>query len=192
MDASWVSGLRVLDMSSGVRGDGGWSTPSGRKRSGNFAALLRERISSSGSRHAGRETGRRTTSRSRSPSFARDWITREYLPLIERRSGSSAGEKVRLVVNRQLGDTIPEREAPQRIAATPAEEARPERFTFDTFVVGASNEVAFRAAQRIVEAPGLVFNPLFIHGGFGLGKTHLLSAIGHGIRHSRRGAGSRT
>jgi chromosomal replication initiator protein len=123
--------------------------------------------------------------------FARDWITREYLPLIERAVGLVGGRdaKVRLVVNRQLGETMPEREAPQRISATPADEARPERFTFDTFVVGASNEVAFRAAQRIVEAPGLVFNPLFIHGGFGLGKTHLLSAIGHGIRHSRRGGG---
>jgi len=123
--------------------------------------------------------------------FARDWITREYLPLIERAVGLVGGRdaKVRLVVNRQLGDAMPERESPQRISVTPGEEPRPERFTFETFVVGASNEVAFRAAQRIVEAPGLVFNPLFIHGGFGLGKTHLLSAIGHAIRHSRRGGG---
>ena len=123
--------------------------------------------------------------------FARDWITREYLPLIERAVGLVGGResKVRLVVNRQLGGVVPERHAPQRAATTPAGETRPERFTFETFVVGASNEVAFRAAQRIVEAPGQVFNPLFIHGGFGLGKTHLLSAICHSIRHSRRGGG---
>ncbi len=123
--------------------------------------------------------------------FARDWITREYLPLIERAVGLVGGRdaKVRLVVNRQLGDAMPERQSPQRISVTPGEEPRPERFTFETFVVGASNEVAFRAAKRIVEAPGLVFNPLFIHGAFGLGKTHLLSAIGHAIRHSRRGGG---
>jgi chromosomal replication initiator protein len=121
--------------------------------------------------------------------FARDWITREYLPLIERAVGLVGGRdaKVRLIVNRQLGDAMPEREAPQRSTVTPADEARPERFTFETFVVGASNEVAFRAAKHIVEAPGLIFNPLFIHGGFGLGKTHLLSAIGHAIRQGRRG-----
>ena len=123
--------------------------------------------------------------------FARDWITREYLPLIERAVGLVGGRdhKVRLIVNRQLGDAMPDRQSPQRSATTAVDEAPPERFTFETFVVGASNEVAFRAAKHIVEAPGLIFNPLFIHGGFGLGKTHLLSAIGHAIRHSRRGGG---
>jgi chromosomal replication initiator protein len=124
--------------------------------------------------------------------FAREWIEREYLPLIERAVGLVGGrpQRVKLVVNRQLEPTMPERQAPQRVLGVVdgAGELAP-RFTFDTFVVGASNAVAFRAARAIVEAPGQRYNPLFIHGGFGLGKTHLLSAIGHGIRTSRRGGG---
>jgi chromosomal replication initiator protein len=125
--------------------------------------------------------------------FARDWIAREYLALIERAVGLASGKdtRVRLVVNRQLAPVLPERRSPQRISAPVADERTEavSRFTFETFVVGASNEVAFRAAQAIVEAPGQHYNPLFIHGGFGLGKTHLLSAIVHAIRHSRRAGG---
>jgi chromosomal replication initiator protein len=124
--------------------------------------------------------------------FARDWIAREYLALIERAVGLASGReaRVRLVVNRQLAPELPERRSPQRIA-TAAEEYTDDkgRYTFETFVVGSSNEVAYRAAQTIVEFPGQRYNPLFIHGGFGLGKTHLLSAIGHAIRRTRRGGG---
>lgn len=52
-------------------------------------------------------------------------------------------------------------------------------YTFDNFVLGASNEFAFTAAQSVAKNPGVVYNPLFIYGGVGLGKTHLLQAIGN-------------
>jgi chromosomal replication initiator protein len=56
------------------------------------------------------------------------------------------------------------------------------RFTFDTFVVGVSNRLAAAAARRVAEQPGVAYNPLFLYSQSGLGKTHLLTAIGHHIR----------
>jgi len=62
------------------------------------------------------------------------------------------------------------------------------RYTFDTFVVGESNRFAFAAAQAVAAKPGKNYNPLFLHGDSGLGKTHLLHAIAHEIMRSRPGS----
>ena len=54
-----------------------------------------------------------------------------------------------------------------------------ERYTFENFIVGASNELAFAACQAIAGQPGTKYNPLFLYGGVGIGKTHLIQAVGN-------------
>lgn len=56
-----------------------------------------------------------------------------------------------------------------------------ERYTFDNFIVGSGNELAFAACQSIANSPGTKYNPLFLYGGVGIGKTHLIQAVGNAI-----------
>lgn len=83
----------------------------------------------------------------------------------------------------------PPRPAPPPPAEPFAGESRPNpRYLFDTFVVGESNRFAVAAAQAVAKTPGRAWNPLFLHGDSGLGKTHLLHAIAHSIHQANPGA----
>jgi chromosomal replication initiator protein len=85
--------------------------------------------------------------------------------------------------------TRPERSDQQSLRPRPAttsvthayRQGISERYNFDNFVVGAGNELAYAACQAIVQNPGKKYNPLFIYGGVGIGKTHLIQAVGNAI-----------
>lgn len=76
--------------------------------------------------------------------------------------------------------TMPVQVAQPKVTGSKGASLNP-RYTFDTFIVGSSNELAYTACQAVANSPGVKYNPLFIYGGVGLGKTHLIQAVGNGI-----------
>jgi chromosomal replication initiator protein len=127
--------------------------------------------------------------------FVLDWVKNHYLPaigeLVEELNGGGNRQQIRLEIGSK------DRRERQKVSAAAAPGARsgatgrgaerdasninPE-FTFDSFVEGKSNQIARAAGIQIARNPGRVHNPLFIYGGVGLGKTHLMHAIGNLMR----------
>ena len=100
--------------------------------------------------------------------------------------GVAAAGAVRTAASLDI-EQAPEPAAPEP-AAGPLAVALDTRFRFDNFVVGKANEVAFNAARTLAASDNVGFNPLFLHGGTGRGKTHLLNSIGHEFRARRPAA----
>jgi chromosomal replication initiator protein len=137
--------------------------------------------------------------------FCEVWLKENYLDLLQDVLALASGRQLSVKfhvngaapvpVHQPAPTAAPARPEPARPTAPAADRnaVAPEpafnpKNTFDTFVVGNNNNFAYAAAQAVAQAPGKSYNPLFLYGGVGLGKTHLLHAIGHHVAKSKRGA----
>src|SRR3990172_6595338 len=114
--------------------------------------------------------------------FSRDWLLEHDLAALKESVTACLGvsPQLRIVVNQSLshlGESRPS--APSSLPV--AHGSLNPRYTFESFVVGSSNQFAQAACLAVAELPSKAYNPLFLYGGVGLGKTHLLHAVGHHI-----------
>ncbi len=126
-------------------------------------------------------------------AYAVDWLQNRLLPAIRGTLARHAGPNVQVIftacapANGELLTFVPEQvveEDEDQSRLTPGSNGRGHsalnpRYTFDSFVVAASNRLAHSASLAVAENPAHAYNPLFVYGGAGLGKTHLLHALGH-------------
>jgi chromosomal replication initiator protein len=133
--------------------------------------------------------------------FCEVWLKENYLSLIEDVLATASGSRVRVrfTVTAPSGARMgPPPEAAKVVRKTkPGGDARPApapeysfnpKNTFESFVVGNNNNFAYAAALAVAQAPGKSYNPLFLYGGVGLGKTHLLHAVGQHVVQNKKGA----
>lgn len=131
--------------------------------------------------------------------FVLDWINEKYLELIRDQLGPLLNGRdcaLKLDIGSHTPITLKTQRSSEVTVANTDEVKPPKRhsnnlnnsFTFDTFVEGKSNQLAKAASLQTAEKPGGAYNPLFIYGGVGLGKTHLMHAIGNAILKNNPGA----
>jgi chromosomal replication initiator protein len=120
--------------------------------------------------------------------FARDWLDSRYANLIAETIYDITGEelKIKFIIPQNQSEEEfnmkPAIKKQRKIDEEPTEFPQSmlnPKYTFDTFVIGSGNRFAHAASLAVAEAPAKAYNPLFIYGGVGLGKTHLMHAIGH-------------
>ncbi len=121
--------------------------------------------------------------------FAKDWLETRYRPLISQTLARIVGYSVQVefIVREDAGQpaAAPSEAAaqqvrvePTRVGAEGGSSSLNPRYGFGNFIVGSANRLAHAAALLVAERPGHAYNPLFLYGGVGLGKTHLMHAIG--------------
>jgi chromosomal replication initiator protein len=121
--------------------------------------------------------------------FAKDWLETRYRSLISQTLARVVGYSVQLDFEvRELPDQVeettptqPVRLEPTRVGGEGPSASLNPRYTFSTFIVGSANRLAHAASLSVAERPGHAYNPLFLYGGVGLGKTHLMHAIGNQV-----------